>query len=235
VNAAYGITGLPHPAQFCSNHGQARLARETAARVATSVAPVHDACAHGAFGVQSPEREQAWADAMRQERLGDQAAYEAFLRELSAYLRRTVRYQLQTFGLGPAETEDVVQEALIAIHARRGEWDARRPLLPWLNAISRYKMIDAARRLRKEARRRVNLDDEQWAAMPAHDETAGARHRDVERLLAQLPPSQQSVARAIGVEGATPAEAAARLGMKEGAVRVAFHRALKRLMAAAKR
>ena len=185
--------------------------------------------------MQALEREQAWAGAMRQERVGDQSAYEAFLRELSDYLRRTVRYQLQTFGLSPAETEDVVQEALIAIHARRGEWDAGRPLLPWLNAIARYKMIDAARRLRKEARRRVELDDEQWAAMPDRDEATGASQRELERLLAELPPSQQSVARAIGVEGATPAEAAARLGMKEGAVRVAFHRALKRLMAAARR
>ncbi|WP_353622901.1 sigma factor-like helix-turn-helix DNA-binding protein [Aliirhizobium terrae] len=39
--------------------------------------------------------------------------------------------------------------------------------------------------------------------------------------------------RAIGLDGASPREAASQLGMSEGAVRVAFHRSLKTLMAAA--
>lgn len=185
--------------------------------------------------MESHEQEHAWATAMRNERSGDRSAYEQFLRELSAHLRRTVRYRLRAFGLNAAEAEDVVQDALIAIHTRRDQWDPARPLLPWLNAIARYKLIDSARRLRKEARGRVDLDDEQWADLQAFDQDAtDASGVDVERLLSELPPGQQSVARAIGLDGASPREAAATLGMKEGAVRVAFHRALKSLIAMAK-
>ncbi|WP_144633767.1 sigma-70 family RNA polymerase sigma factor [Bordetella genomosp. 13] len=184
--------------------------------------------------MESQSQESAWAAAVRKGRAGDRLAYEQFLQDLSAYLRRIVRYRLRTFGLDPAEAEDVVQEILIAIHTRRDQWHAERPLMPWLDAIARYKIIDAARRLRKDARGRVDFDDAQWSALPASGQHDPAMHVDVERMLSELPPAQQSVARAIGVDGASPSEAADRLGMKEGAVRVAFHRALKRLMAMAK-
>ena len=181
------------------------------------------------------EQESAWASAMRKERLGDRFAYEHFLQELAAYLRRVIRYRLRHAGLNSVEAEDVVQDVLVAVHSKRDQWDHSRPLLPWLNAIARYKIIDTARRLRKEGYGRVDLDDEQWSALPAFDQRAPEESDvDVERLISELPPGQQSVVRAIGVNGVSPSEAAAKLGMNEGAVRVAFHRALKRLMAAAK-
>lgn len=183
--------------------------------------------------MKSQEQESAWATAMRKERSGDRFAYEHFLGELAAYLRRIVRHRSNLVGLNPVEVEDVVQDVLIAVHSRRHQWDPERPLLPWLNAIARYKVIDAARRLRKEVRNRVDLDDEQWSSLLAFDPSPYESGIDVERLLSELPPGQQSVARAIGVDGASPGEAAAQLGMNEGAVRVAFHRALKKLMAVA--
>lgn len=182
-------------------------------------------------------REQAWAHAMRQERSGDRLAYEHFLQELAAYLRRIVRYRLRHWGLNPAEAEDVVQEVLLAVHTRRDQWAPERPLMPWVDAIARYKIVDAARRLRQESLGRVELSDEEWSALAdgegaaAHAPLAG---RDIEQLISELPPGQQSVVRAIGLGGASHQEAAAQLGVKEGAVRVAFHRALKRLMALAK-
>ena len=180
-------------------------------------------------------QEEAWASAMRKERFGDRFAYEHFLRELAAHLRRVIRYRLSHTGLNPVEAEDVVQEVLIAVHSRRNQWDPSRPFLPWLNAIARYKIIDAARRLQKEARGRVDLDDEQWSSLLAFDLCDPEESSiDIERLISELPKGQQLVARAIGIHGASPSQAAAQLGMNEGAVRVAFHRALKRLMAAAK-
>ncbi|CAM4257644.1 sigma-70 family RNA polymerase sigma factor [Bordetella muralis] len=171
---------------------------------------------------------------MRKERSGDSVAYERFLRDLAAYLRHIVRYRLHNFGLNSDETEDVVQEVLIAIHTRRDQWNADRPLMPWLNAIVRYKVIDAARRLRKESRGRVDLEEEQWGSLPADDQNGVELSQgDIERLLSDLPAGQQSVARAMGIEGISASETAARLGMKENAVRVAFHRALQKLMATA--
>lgn len=180
-------------------------------------------------------QERSWADAMRAERAGDGIAYERFLEELAVFLRGIVRYRMGHLGLNAGEAEDVVQEVLIAVHMRRSQWDPSRPLLPWLNAIARYKVVDAARRLRKELGWRVHLGEDGWSSLPgAEPEGRDITAEDVDRLVSGLPSGQQSVVRAIGVEGASPREAADRLGMSEGSVRVAFHRGLNRLMKAAR-
>lgn len=172
---------------------------------------------------------------MRCERRGDSAAYEAFLSDFAISVRRVVDMQLRRMRFSASETEDVVQDVLIAVHSRRDQWDTQRPLLPWLNAITRYKIIDAGRRLRRDAHMRIDLSEEDWSRMFIADDIDFERNRaDVEKLISDLPRSEQAAVRAIGLEGASPEEAAERLGSSEGAVRVAFHRSLKKLMAAAK-
>lgn len=181
-------------------------------------------------------RESKWSEAMRAERRGDCAAYEAFLRDFAAYLRRIVETRLRRMQFNAAEAEDIVQDVLIAVHTRRDQWDPKRPLLPWLNAITRYKVIDSSRRLRRDASVRIELTDEEWSRMFTFD-AASLEHNaaDVERLISELPRSEQAAVRAIGLEGASTREAAERLGSSEGAIRVAFHRSLKKLMAAAQK
>lgn len=172
---------------------------------------------------------------MRAERLGNSAAYEAFLKDFAISLRRIVAIHLRRMSFSAAETEDVVQEVLIAVHGRREQWNPQRPIRPWLNAITRYKIIDAGRRLRRDARGRLDLTEEEWAGVFSADAGDSDRNAtDMERLIADLPRSEQAAVRALGIEGASAREAAERLGSSEGAVRVAFHRSLKKLMAAAK-
>ncbi|TGR65560.1 sigma-70 family RNA polymerase sigma factor [bacterium M00.F.Ca.ET.194.01.1.1] len=182
-------------------------------------------------------REDSWAKAMRAERTGDSAAYEAFLRAFAASVRRIAETHLRYLGFGRYEAEDVVQEVLIAVHSRRHQWDTERSLLPWLNAITRYKIIDASRRLGRDARMRVDLTEEQWAGLFSSEGVVDPERNpaDVEKLISALPPGEQAAVRAIGLEGASTKEAAARIGSTEGAVRVAFHRSLKKLMAATQR
>lgn len=128
-----------------------------------------------------------------------------------------------------------MQEVLIAVHSRRGHRDPHRPLRPWLNAITRYKIIDACRRLRREGRGRIELTDEEWANIFAAEEVDPDRSNgDIERLIGSLSQREQAAVRIMGIDGASAREAAERLGSTEGAVRVAFHRSLKRLTAMAK-
>jgi RNA polymerase sigma-70 factor, ECF subfamily len=54
---------------------------------------------------------------------------------------------------------------------------------------------------------------------------------DVDRRLECLPAGQRKVVRAIAVDGASISEAASRLSMSKGAVRVALHRGLAALTA----
>lgn len=185
--------------------------------------------------MESQEREMTWATAIRKGRMGDRLAYELFLREFANHLRWIIRCRLQQVGLNSVEAEDLVQEVLIAVHSMRNRWNSERPLLPWLNAIVRYKIIDYVRRFRKEMRVRVYFDDDEWSKLPAL-EHIDYEHVwiELERSLYSLPAGQQLVARTLGVDGDSLSEAAEKLGMTEGTVRVAFHRAINRLLKIAK-
>jgi RNA polymerase sigma-70 factor (ECF subfamily) len=169
------------------------------------------------------DREAQWSGLMRAARNGDGAAYERCLREIAQALRPLVRRGLLRTGANPAETEDVVQDILIAVHLKRQTWDETRPIGPWIAGIARYKIIDAARR----RGRRTDLPIDDFAdILPAQAEPETASERDVSRSLEALPDGQRKVVRAIAIEGASIAVAAQTLNMSEGAVRVALHRGL---------
>jgi RNA polymerase sigma-70 factor (ECF subfamily) len=169
------------------------------------------------------DRDAQWSDLMRAARRGDGAAYELCLREMATGLRPLVRRGLKRTGVNPAETEDVVQDILIAVHLKRQTWDETRPIGPWIAGIARYKIIDAARR--RGGRTDLPIEDftDMLSAEPEPDTVS---ERDVARSLASLPEGQRKVVQAIAVEGASIAVTAQTLNMNEGAVRVALHRGL---------
>jgi len=73
---------------------------------------------------------------------GDRAAYASFLAQAGAHLRAYLRRRLARW---PDDVEDVMQEALLAVHNQRHTWRRSEPLMPWLHAIARYKLVDALR------------------------------------------------------------------------------------------
>jgi RNA polymerase sigma-70 factor, ECF subfamily len=180
------------------------------------------------------EREQSWSDAMRAERRGEAVVYERMLKEVATVLRRSLAPSLIRAGLGAHETEDLVQEILIGLHGKRDTWDAARPFLPWLRAISRYKLIDFMRQRRRDTRRRVDLPLEDWLEIvesPADE--ANRSTWEVDRHLAVLPVSHRKIVRAIAVEGASVGNVARDLATSEGTVRMTLHRAIRCLLGAA--
>jgi RNA polymerase sigma-70 factor (ECF subfamily) len=175
-------------------------------------------------------REELWAAAMRAERRGDAAAYEGLLADIAKTLRALIRVRLSRFGMNAHETEDILQDVLIGLHTVRHSWDANRPFLPWLHAIVRYKLSDAVRRRRREARYRYDLTLEEWSYVPAathEDPDLGLV--DLNRHLGELSAGQREVVRSLVLEGASVRETAQKLKTGEGAVRVTLHRALQRL------
>ena len=174
------------------------------------------------------DTETEWAALLRAANAGNGRAYARFLSEVAPVLRGIVRARGRTL---PADQhEDIVQEVLLAIHRKRHTWREDRPLRPWLFAITRYKVADAFRA--RGTHIQLALDDfaEILAADPGPDPTVA---RDANRLIGQLEPRAAAIVRAISLEGEEPAVAGRRLHMSEGAVRVALHRAMKRLMALA--
>src|SRR5207245_6644763 len=72
---------------------------------------------------------------------GDAASHRALLDQLSRRLRAYYKAKLAAIGRGTSEAEDLVQEAVLAIHLKRHTYDPREPLTPWVHAIARYKLI----------------------------------------------------------------------------------------------
>lgn len=168
--------------------------------------------------------DEAWTELMRAALAGDARAYDGFLRAIAPALRAIVRAGLSRAGLPAADAEDVLQEILLAVHLKRGTWDPALPVGPWLRAIARHKLIDALRR----RGRRIDLPIEDFVdVLPADTGDPPGLARDVERGLQALPEGQRAAVRVIALEGASIGEAARRLGLTEGATRVALHRGLK--------
>ena len=123
---------------------------------------------------------------------------------------------------GGVDPEDVVQETLLAIHVKRHTWREDAPVLPWVFAIARFKLIDAFRR----RGRRIEIEIDEIAETFAEPETETVSDRDINRVLDSLPPAQRSVVSAVSVEGRSIGETAAKFGITETAVRVSLHRGL---------
>ena len=169
------------------------------------------------------DRDREWTALMRAARAGDRSAYDRILREVAQAMRPVVRRGLLRYGGNASDTEDVVQDILIALHLKQHTWDESRAFAPWLSALARYKMIDALRRRGRRAEVPIEDFSATLAAAPAEEPLA---ERDVARSLQALPARQREVVHTIAVEGASIAQTARRLRMSEGAVRVALHRGL---------
>jgi RNA polymerase sigma-70 factor (ECF subfamily) len=156
---------------------------------------------------------------------GDAAAHAALLTELAAVLRMHIRRNL---GVAQADVEDLVQEALIAVHLRREHYDPSRAFLPWVFAIARYKWIDRIRQQRLAS----GLDlEEAWdlACPDAAEQTCASL--DLQNLLAELPQRQREAIESTKLEGLSIAETAMRFGISQSAVKVYVHRGIKALVA----
>jgi RNA polymerase sigma-70 factor (ECF subfamily) len=160
---------------------------------------------------------------------GDGAAYRALLSELSVHLRVYYRGRLARAGRETEETEDLVQEALIAVHTRRHTYDPARLLTPWVYAIARYKLIDHLRR-HQSASTNVPIEDAA-EIIAADDSPITHSHFDLNKVLAKLPDKIRLAIQYVKIDGLSVVEAAARCGASESAVKMNVHRGLKQLRA----
>lgn len=127
---------------------------------------------------------------------------------------------------GDADVEDLVQEALLAIHAKRETWRRADPVTSWCFTIARYKLIDHLRRTGR-ARLAPLVDDLVLVNDGVED---GAVRRDLGKILDTAPPKQRALIEDVRLSGFSLAEAGERAGMTGGAAKVSLHRAMKALM-----
>jgi RNA polymerase sigma-70 factor, ECF subfamily len=180
------------------------------------------------LGARVRERDDEWTDLMRQAVAGGDEAYHRLLRQVTPVLRAAARRGLARAGQPADQSEDIVQEILLAVHLKRHTWDMNAPFAPWLFAIARNKLIDALRR--RGRRIFVNVDD--FAETLAEEPPApSVPASELAAQLQALPQRQREVLQSISIEANSIKQTAERFAMSEGAVRVALHRALASLTA----
>lgn len=177
----------------------------------------------------SQTQSEQLAQLMRRANAGDESAYRQALTLLAPRVRAVVAQGFRSYGYGTDDVEDVVQETLLTIHLKRQTWDQSQPLGPWLKAIARNKLIDHLRR--RGHRQMVNIDDFADILEQPSEVARAGEAMDGRNLLETLKPRDRSIVEAMSIEGRSSREVAEKLGMTEGAVRVALHRALKSLAA----
>jgi RNA polymerase sigma-70 factor (ECF subfamily) len=173
--------------------------------------------------------EQRLESSLLAARAGNPIAFEAVYRALAPRLARYAR------GLVGQDAEDVAAEAWLQIvrdlSRFDGDWDAFRG---WAARILRNRAID---HLRAQSRRPIGSAPlETVLDLPGPDDTAGLAEESVStsraiELIASLPPDQAEAVLLRAVVGLDAKSAAAVLGKRPGAVRVAAHRGLKALAA----
>jgi RNA polymerase sigma-70 factor, ECF subfamily len=160
---------------------------------------------------------------------GDATAHRALLDGLSRRLRAYFKGKLAGIGRDATEAEDLVQEAVLAIHIQRHTYDPAEPLTPWVHAIARYKLIDFLRRSRASI---SDVPIEEADEIMAHDDNVDAESTyDLKRLMQRLPEKMRCSIEAVKLAGLSVAEAAERCGISESGVKVNVHRGLKALAA----
>lgn len=145
---------------------------------------------------------------------GDEAAYSAFLEQVAALLRK--------FLWRSQNVEDLVQDILLTVHRKRDLYRRGMPVIPWLRAIARHRLVD---HLRAEARspKTSNLDD--WLEHEFVSEKLESSV-DLELLLANLSERQRQILVQAKVEELSHSEIGVKFGMSVSAVKVSVHRSL---------
>ena len=164
---------------------------------------------------------------MRAAQAGDAEAYRALLTAVVPRIRRIVR--ARRGFLGVADTEDLVQDVLLSVHAVLATYDPSRPFVPWLLAIVRNRLADAARRYGRQHAHETQVDDVQVTFAEIATNTRDEGPGDVEALeqaIRVLPPGQRQAIQLLKLQEMSLKEASAATGTSVSALKVATHRAI---------
>lgn len=154
---------------------------------------------------------------------GDQAAYGKFLSTIAPMLRRMVGRRLAN-----ADIEDVVQEVLISIHKARHTYDGERPIMPWLASIVGFRITDHLRKHYSQMRHQTfDIADYENFLSDVTEDTSD--NESIDELLVNVPEKHKKILTMMHVEGYIAKEVGKHMGMNESAVKVAAHRAIKKI------
>ena len=169
------------------------------------------------------------ADLMKRAQAGEARSYRVLLTRVQELMTSYVGHSFTRLGLAAfGGQEDVIQEILLAIHAKRETYDPNQFFLPWMYAIARYKVIDHLRRNKVAIHSSVPIEDEIENLTTVMSDGLGT-NRDVQSLIEKLPTKQREVLQLVKIDGLSIVEAARKTGYSPSDIKVTVHRAIKTL------
>lgn len=131
----------------------------------------------------------------------------------------------------PQSVDDAVQDVLLAVHAIRHDYDPNRPFGRWVGRIAYHRFVD---HLRANLRRHIlenTLARDGHVLLPSRSEHPAETEREtaLQHAIEALPPSERRALCLLKLNGLSLVEAASVTGMSVPALKVASHRAIRRL------
>jgi RNA polymerase sigma-70 factor (ECF subfamily) len=169
-----------------------------------------------------------WSRLMARAQEGDRQAYRTLLLDITPYLRSIAARCFKQ----QSDIEDTVQDVLVTVHAVRQTYDPARPFGPWLVAIANRRIIDRLRRETRSKAREIALSTEhETFSDPASnlDRDDHLATAELNEALAKLPPDQRQAVTLLKLNELSLKEAATASGRSVASLKVATHRAIKRL------
>ena len=169
-----------------------------------------------------------WSRLMARAQDGDRQAYRTLLQNVTPYLRSMAARCFKP----PSDIEDAVQDVLLTLHAVRQTYDPHRPFGPWLTAIARRRIIDRLRREMRSKAREVVLSAEHEtfsepdANLESQDQMAAGQ---LKQAIERLSPDQRQAGTLLKLDELSLKEAATASGRTVASLKVATHRAIRRL------
>lgn len=176
------------------------------------------------------DRAQALDALMRAVQAGEPRAYATLVRQITPLLRQVARNR----GVPPSELDDVVQEALLALHRCQANYDPTRPFVPWLIGIAQHCARDRWRRSMREDRRLLAIRalHMAWGSNGPDALLSGGLLADsLGALIATLPPAQREAIEVVAIGEMDLRAASEATGRSVGALKVNLHRAREALHA----
>ena len=123
-----------------------------------------------------------------------------------------------------AIAEELTQEVFLKVWERIGQYQGRSKFSTWLHRIATNRALDGLRsEIRRSAREISTEEPETWE--PTQPPPRPDRHLDLERAIAELPPSARAIFVLHDMEGYRHEEIAEMIGIAAGTSKSQLHRA----------
>lgn len=168
-----------------------------------------------------------WSISMIRAQAGDRDAYRRLLEAITPYLRALAARHIGN----RSDVEDAVQDILLTIHTVRHTYDPARPFGPWLVTIANRRIIDVLRRQGRSSAHEIPIgpEHETLSISEANLQEEAVNARMLRDAVERLPVGQRDAIRMLKLEELSLLEASAANGMSVASLKVATHRALKKL------